>query len=76
MFNKIDFFKFWLGPINIFPPGIIRATAVNPLINENSIGSKAIYLVLDICLQAGFVETNGTKYTLTEHGASILKRCK
>jgi predicted transcriptional regulator len=31
---------------------------------------------LDICLRAGFVQANGSKYTLTEHGASILKQYK
>ena len=29
---------------------------------------------LDICLRAGFVETNGTKYFLTAHGTTILKQ--
>ena len=31
---------------------------------------------LDICIRAGFVEKNGTKYALTEHGASTLKQYK
>ena len=29
---------------------------------------------LDICLRSGFVELNGTKYSLTEQGASMLKQ--
>jgi predicted transcriptional regulator len=31
---------------------------------------------LDICLQSGFIETNGTKYVPTEHGAIFLKEYK
>jgi len=37
---------------------------------------KLLEKYLDICLQAGFVEANGTKYHLTEHGATILKQYK
>ena len=37
---------------------------------------KLLEKYLDICLQSGFVEANGTKYTLTEHGATILKQYK
>jgi predicted transcriptional regulator len=29
---------------------------------------------LDICVQSGFVELIGTKYTLTEHGTTMLKQ--
>jgi predicted transcriptional regulator len=37
---------------------------------------KLLEKYLDICLRAGFVEANGTKYTLTEHGATILNQYK
>jgi predicted transcriptional regulator len=35
---------------------------------------KLLEKYLDICLQSGFVESNGKKYTLTEQGATILKQ--
>jgi predicted transcriptional regulator len=35
---------------------------------------KLLEKYLDICLLAGFVEANGNKYILTEHGATILKQ--
>ena len=31
---------------------------------------------LDICLRAGFVEADGSKYILTEHGATTLNQYK
>ena len=37
---------------------------------------KLLEKYLDICLRSGFVETKGNKYTLTDHGASILKQYK
>ena len=37
---------------------------------------KLLEKYLDICLRAGFVEANGTKYTLTEHGATTLNQYK
>ena len=37
---------------------------------------KLLEKYLDICLHAGFLEMNGTKYTLTEQGEAMLKQCR
>jgi predicted transcriptional regulator len=51
------------------------ASKTKIMFNAN-LSFKLLEKYLDICLQAGFLEANGTKYTLTAHGATILKQYK
>jgi len=45
------------------------------MVNAN-LSFKLLEKYLDICLRSGYVQANGTKYTLTEHGVVILKQYK
>ena len=51
------------------------ASKTKIMFNAN-LSFKLLEKYLDICLRAGFVEANGTKYTLTEHGATMLNQYK
>jgi predicted transcriptional regulator len=52
-----------------------RASKTKIMVSSN-LSFKLLEKYLDICLQAGFIETNGTKYNLTEQGVIILKQYK